>query len=157
MQIVKLFGGNMENLPKYLVVEREALPEVFARVLFAKNLIEKGEASSLSEAARKAGISRSAYYKYRDTVFAYNREMSSSVATYHFILKDKAGVLSTIISEISRLGANILTINQSIPIDGFAPVSITVSLDTTNHSDMDLLGSIKTMEDVVEARKLVTR
>ncbi len=147
----------MENLPKYLVVERSALPEVFARVLFAKNLIEKGEASSLSEAARKAGISRSAYYKYRDTVFAYNREMSSEVATYHFILKDKAGVLSAIISEISRLGANILTINQSIPIDGFAPVSITVSLDTTNHSDMDLLGSIKTMEDVVEARKLVTR
>lgn len=146
----------MEDFPKYLVVEAAALPDVFLKVLEAKNLIESGKVSSLSEAARVAGISRSAYYKYRDSVFTYNREMSSEVATYHFVVKDKTGVLSTIIATISSSHANILTINQSIPIDGYAAVTITVSLDRTDHSDIELLEHIRSLEGVVEARRMMS-
>ena len=117
-------------------------------------MIQSGKAASLSEAARIVGISRSAYYKYRDCVFPYKRDMSSEVATYHFVVKDKTGILSTIISEISATHANILTINQSIPTDGYAPVTITVALDSTNNSDIELLEHIRSLEGVAEARRM---
>ena len=146
----------MWEAPKYLVVETSALPEVFQRVVYAKQLLEQGKTNNISQAARMAGISRSAIYKYRDAVFPYVREMSGMVVSYYILLRDKPGMLSAIIAELYKNGANILTINQNIPVDGMAPVSISVSLDGTSSSDIEILNTIRNMEGVSEARQLTT-
>ena len=140
--------------PKYLVVETEALPEVFTKVVYAKQLLEKGEASNISHAAKLAGISRSAIYKYRDVVFPYLHDSTGKVVSLYVLLRDKPGMLSNIISELYRNGVNILTINQNIPVDGVAAISISISLDATSTNDMELLNGLKKMEGVVEARRL---
>ncbi|MEG1773629.1 MAG: ACT domain-containing protein [Oscillospiraceae bacterium] len=134
--------------PKYLVVETEALPEVFAKVVYAKQLLENGETGNISHAAK------SAIYKYRDAVFPYVREMSGKVVNLYVLLRDKPGMLSTIIAELYRNGANILTINQNIPVDGMAAVSVSVSLDATSTSDMEILNAVKKLDGVIEARRL---
>ena len=144
----------MRPSPKYLVVETTALPEVFSKVAYAKQLLEQGEASNVSHAAKLAGISRSAIYKYRDVVFPYLPDASGKVVSLYLLLRDKPGMLSNIISELWRNGVNILTINQNIPVDGVAVVSISVSLDATSANDMELLNEIKKLEGVVEARRL---
>lgn len=143
--------------PKYLVVETETLPEVFSKVVYAKQLLENGETNNISHAAKLAGISRSAIYKYRDSVFPYVREMSGKVVSIYVLLRDKPGMLSNLIAELYRHGVNILTINQNIPVDGLAVISISISLDATSDSDMELVTSLKKLEGVVEARKLTGR
>jgi chorismate mutase len=144
----------MWKSPKYLVVETQALPEVFSKVVYAKHLLESGEVDNISHAARLAGISRSAIYKYRDAVFPYVREMSGRVVSIYVLLRDKPGMLSGLISELYRQGVNILTINQNIPVDGLAAVSVSVSLDATSTNDMEMITAIKRLEGVVEARRL---
>lgn len=143
--------------PKYLVVETETLPEVFAKVVYAKQLLESGETSNISHAAKMAGISRSAIYKYRDSVFPYVREMSGKVVSIYVLLRDKPGMLSGLISELYRHGVNILTINQNIPVDGLAAVSVSISMDATSASDMELVIALKKLDGVIEARKLTGR
>ena len=144
----------MWKAPKYLVVETESLPEVFSRVVYAKHLLEQGETTSISQAAKMAGISRGAIYKYRDAVFPYIRDMSGKVSSFYVLVKDRPGMLSSLIAELYRNGANILTINQNIPVDGLAAVSVSLSFDETTTSDMEVLNALKKLQGVVEARKL---
>ena len=143
--------------PKYLVVETDTLPDVFAKVVYAKQLLESGQTSSISQAAKMAGISRSAIYKYRDSVFPYVNEMAGKVISIYLLLRDKPGVLSGLIAELYRHGVNILTINQNIPVDGIAAVSVSVSLDATTVNDMEMVNDLKKLEGIVEARKLTGR
>lgn len=53
---------------KYYIVSAEALPEVFIKVAEARRMLQVGEAATVGEAARMVGISRSAFYKYKDAV-----------------------------------------------------------------------------------------
>ncbi len=140
--------------PKYLVVETETLPDVFAKVVYAKQLLESGHTTSISQAAKMAGISRSAIYKYRDSVFPYVNEMAGKVISIYLLLRDKPGVLSGLIAELYSHGVNILTINQNIPVDGIAAVSVSVSLDATSVNDMEMVNDLKKLDGIVEARKL---
>jgi len=145
------------ELPKYLVVETQSLPEIFSRVVYAKHLLESGQAGNLSAAAKLAGISRSAVYKYRDTVFPYTSEMAGKVVSLYIVMRDRPGMLAEVIRTLYQNGGNILTINQNIPVDGMAAVSVSVSLDAAIGSDLDLLGALKLLDDVAEVRKLVGR
>ena len=120
----------MTQLPKYYIVEAKALPEVFLKVAEAKWLLETGEATTVNEAARATGISRSAFYKYRDAISPFQNLMAGRILTFQFILRDVTGLLSSILSIFAQFGANILTINQSIPTSGCA--SVTISAETTN-------------------------
>ena len=122
----------MTQLPKYYIVEAKALPEVFLKVAEAKWLLETGEATTVNEAAKATGISRSAFYKYRDAIAPFQNMMAGRIITFQMMLKDKAGVLSAILSIFANCGANILTINQSIPTGGRAMV--TISAETGNLS-----------------------
>ena len=140
--------------PKYLVVETETLPDVFAKVVYAKQLLESGQTNSISQAAKMAGISRSAIYKYRDSVFPYVNEMAGKVISIYLLLRDKPGVLSGLIAELYSHGVNILTINQNIPVDGLAAVSVSVSLDATSVNDIEMVNDLKKLDGIVEARKL---
>lgn len=114
---------------KLLLVDSSALPDVFEKVLVAKELLAAGEAPSASEAARMAGISRSAFYKYKNMVFPYDAEGSGRILTVHFVLSDRPGVLSAVLTAFATAGANVLTVNQNIPADGTATVSISARTD----------------------------
>ncbi len=114
---------------KFFLVEASMLPEVFSKVVRAKELLQTDEATTVAEAAAAVGISRSAYYKYKDAVTPFQDMERGRIITFHITLRDKMGVLSTLLAVFSSSGANILTINQSIPINGTALV--TISAETT--------------------------
>jgi len=145
----------MWELPKFLVVETAALPEIFSKVVYAKHLLESGEAGNISLAAKRAGISRSAIYKYRDAVFPYSTEAQGKVVSLYMAMRDRPGMLAKVIHTLYQNGGNILTINQNIPVDGMAAVSVSVSLDAAAGSDFDLIAALKALDDVTEVRKLV--
>ena len=116
----------MTQLPKYYIVEAKALPEVFLKVAEAKWLLETGEATTVNEAAKATGISRSAFAPFQNL-------MAGRILTFQFILRDVTGLLSSILTIFAQFGANILTINQTIPTNGCA--SVTISAETTNMTD----------------------
>ena len=122
----------MEQSPKYYIVEASALPEIFQKVAEAKRMLETGETYKVNVAAQAVGISRSAFYKYRDSIAPFQNLMAGRIITFQMMLKDKAGVLSEILAIFANCGANILTINQSIPTGGRAMV--TISAETSNLS-----------------------
>lgn len=136
---------------KYLLVESSALPEVFLKVCEAKSLLAKGNVKNASEAAKAVGISRSVFYKYKNSVFVYNKSLSDNISSLSLTLIDKAGVLSSVITTLYEQGANILTINQNIPVDSVAPVTISVKIG--DECDVDtLVESLKGIDGVVSAK-----
>lgn len=114
---------------KYYLVAAEALPEVIRKVAEANRMLRAGEAHTAGEAARAVGISRSAYYKYRDAVQPFTDLRTEHIITFYALLKNNPGVLSNLLSIFAASGANILTINQSIPTNGCA--AVTVSAETS--------------------------
>ena len=112
-----------------VLVDQPVLPDVFVRGLEAKLSLLSGEAASASEAARRAGLSRSAFYKYKDAVFPYEAGRTGYILTVHSVLKDRPGVLSSMLAAFAGAGANILTVNQNIPAGGTAAVSISARTD----------------------------
>jgi len=133
----------MPGLPKYYIVEASALPEVFLKVAETAYNLETGKAATIGEAVRQTGISRSAFYKYRDSIKPFFNTSSASMVTFHMVLQDEPGVLSGILKEFAGSSVNILTINQSIPINGVA--SVTISAENT--------GASGTMEELLERIK----
>ena len=119
----------MHKKPRYYIVEASALPEVFLKVAQTKHLLETGVARTVNDAARITGISRSAFYKYRDAIYPFQDLMAGRIITFQMMLRDEPGCLSALLSIFAQFGANILTINQTIPSNGCA--SVTVSAETT--------------------------
>lgn len=111
----------------YYLVNSDILPEAIVKTALAKELLARGDVQTVNEAVEKIGLSRSAFYKYRDGVFPVH-ENSNKILTLNFLLEDRAGVLSTLLNTIAAEQGNILTINQNIPLQGMANVSI--SMDT---------------------------
>ena len=118
---------------KYYLVSAEALPEVFIKVAEAKRMLQVGEADTVGEAARLVGISRSAFYKYKDAVQPFQNMRAGHIITFYALLKDIPGVLSNYLSIFAGSGANILTINQTIPTNGCA--GVTISAETSELVD----------------------
>ena len=118
---------------KYYLVSAEALPEVFIQVAEAKRMLQVGEADTVGEAARLVGISRSAFYKYKDAVQPFQNMRAGHIITFYALLKDIPGVLSNYLSIFAGSGANILTINQTIPTNGCA--GVTISAETSDMVD----------------------
>ncbi|MEG1778625.1 MAG: ACT domain-containing protein [Oscillospiraceae bacterium] len=140
--------------PKYLLVDSKVLPEIFLKVISAKNLIAKGSAKNSSEAARMCGLSRSAFYKYKDSVHEYDSRMSGSVITLYISLEDEPGVLSSLISAIYTAGGNIVTVNQNIPADGVAPVTISLKPGDENCTLEQLRVSLEKLNGVIKVRQI---
>lgn len=134
----------------YLLVDMSVLPEVYVKVIEAKGYLQSGEAANASQAAKMAGISRSAYYKYKDKIFEYS-EQGEDVTTINAKLQDNAGVLSSVMNELYLAGANILAVNQSIPVNNIADVSITVSFAQSGHMTDEVLEKIKSVGGVKSA------
>ena len=114
----------MSPTPKYFIVEATALPDIFLKVAEAKRILELREADTVNEATLKVGISRSAFYKYKDAIRPFNDMLNGHIVTFQVLLKDEPGVLSSILASFAASGGNILTINQSIPANGCAAVTV---------------------------------
>lgn len=140
----------MSNQAKYYLVAAEALPDVFIRVVEAKRMLRTGEAKTTAEASIKAGISRSAFYKYHDVVQPFTDMRSGRIVTFYALLKDDPGVLSGVLSIFAASGANILTINQSIPTSGCAAVTVSAETSGLSGTVEDLLSQLRLCEGAVK-------
>ena len=138
----------MDKYPRYLLIESDSAPEVFLKVVAVKKLLSSGKAHSVNDAVKIAGLSRSAFYKYKDKVHPFNDMLSGSIITLSAMLRDEPGVLSHLAGEIYQSGANILTINQSIPVGGVAPVSVTARVDGMKIGVEEMLNRIRSSEGV---------
>ena len=141
----------MSNNPKYFLVQADALPEVFLKVAEAKRLLESGEVATVGDATQKTGISRSAFYKYRDAITPFQNLMSGRIITFQLMLKDRTGVLSGILSIFAYCCANILTINQNIPTNGCAIVTISAETGELHISVEELLKRMSNISGVLKA------
>ncbi len=127
----------MEKM-QYFIVSASALPEVFTKVAEAKRMLQVGEAQTVGEAAAKVGISRSAFYKYKDAVHPFHNMTAGRMLTFYALLKDTPGILSNYLGIFANCGANILTINQTIPTNGCAGVTVTAETGNMD-SNVDVL------------------
>ncbi len=144
----------MEHNHAFYVVDAAVLPEVFLKVAEATRLLETGEVQTVNEAALRTGISRSAYYKYHASIKPLQNMMAGRILTFQMTLCDIAGLLSSILTIFAQKGANILTINQTIPTGGCAVV--TISAETTAMTDTveALLRAVRLTDGVVKAELL---
>ncbi len=135
---------------KYYLVAAEALPEIFIRVAEAKRMMQTGEADTVGAATKMAGISRSAFYKYKDAVQPFNDMKSEHIITFYTLLKDVSGTLSSVLGVFAASGANILTINQSIPTNGCAAVTISAETSAMEKSLEQLITDISALDNVIK-------
>ncbi len=144
----------MAKSPKYYIVEASALPEVFLKVAEAKQLLSTGKAATVNEATRITGISRSAFYKYRDSVLPFQNMMTGRIITLQLLLHDQPGMLSSILDILATCKANIQTINSIIPTNSCAIVTITAeTIDLTVPLE-DLLRILGQTPGVIKAEIL---
>lgn len=108
----------------FYLVDGAALPEVYINVVKAKKLLKSGKADTVAAAVKEAGISRSAFYKYKDFIDPINEKSRESIITLSATLKDEPGVLSELLLVFAKTGCNVMTINQNIPYNGVAPVTV---------------------------------
>ena len=144
----------MTATPKYFIVEAEALPEVFRRVAEAKRLLETGEAETVNAATLAAGISRSAFYKYKDAVHPFNDMLHGRIVTFQSMLKDEPGVLSAVLNLFATEGGNILTINQGLPVSGRAVVNITAETSDLKLSLEEMITKVAATPGVIRCEIL---
>jgi chorismate mutase len=152
-------GREMKNEKfdkKFYLIREDVLPEAMKKTLDVKEMLERGKAESIWDAVQQVDLSRSAYYKYRDTVFPFSTIVKERLVTLFFHLEDRSGTLSKLLSVVATSGCNVLTIHQTIPLQGRA--NVTLSLNTTEIStDIDeLLLELRKLEFVEKVEVLGT-
>ncbi|HIY18990.1 MAG TPA: ACT domain-containing protein [Candidatus Blautia avistercoris] len=118
----------MEKKKNYYVVKEKAIPEVLLKVVEAKKLLDTGKADTVQDAAEQVGISRSSFYKYKDDIFPFHEETKGKTITFIIQMEDEPGILSAVLQTIAHFRGNILTIHQSIPINGIATLTLSVDI-----------------------------
>ena len=136
----------MGETAKYFVVKQKAVPEVLLKVVVAKRLLESEKVLTVQEAVDAVGISRSSFYKYKDDIFQFHDNSQGKTFTLTFQMDDEPGLLSDVLKIIAEYHANILTIHQSIPINGIASLSLSVQVLQTT-------GDISRMLEQMENQK----
>jgi chorismate mutase len=134
----------MEDKSKYFVVKQKAVPEVLLKVVEAKKLLESERVITVQEATDRVGISRSSFYKYKDDIFPFYDNAKGKTITLVMQMDDEPGLLSDLLHVVAVYRANILTIHQSIPVNGVATLTLSVEvLETTGNVS-------KMVEDIEE-------
>ena len=144
----------MPQAPKYYIVEANALPEIYLKVAEAKRLMETGEVATVNAATQRVGISRSAFYKYRDAIRPFQDMLHGRIVTLQIMLRDEPGVLSGLLNVLAGTGMNILTINQNIPVNGCAVVTITAETSQMHLSLEDMLQAAADSTGVIRCEVL---
>ena len=138
----------MPGKDKLYIVREEALSTVLVKTLYVKELLETKKVSSITEAIEKAGISRGAYYKYKDLIMPFYDMQSEKKVTFLMVLEDVKGVLSKILNIMAKYNVNVITINQNVPINNVANVTITVDTFDLKIKIEDLIKKIAATEGV---------
>lgn len=143
---------------EYFLIDKSVLPEIFSKVIEAKKLLQTGQCKTVNDATKAVNISRSVFYKYRDSVHVFVEKDKQNIITIILYLSDEIGALSRVLSLISSVGASILTINQNVPMNGIAPVSISfitlnmeIELEHLLH-EMEKLNGVLSVKPVAKER-----
>ena len=144
----------MSGTAKYFIVEASAMPEIYRKVAQAKSLLETGEETTVNAASRAVGISRSAFYKYKDAVRPFHDMLQGRIVTMQMLLRDEPGALSGVLNTLAGTGVNVLTINQNLPVNGCAVVTVTAETSRLEGSMEDLLRACKEAVGVVKCEIL---
>ncbi|PLS15641.1 ACT domain-containing protein [Bacillus sp. M6-12] len=139
---------------KFYLVREDVLPEAMKKTLDAKKLIERGKAGSVWEAVQTVDLSRSAFYKYRDTVFPFHTIVKERLITLFFHLEDRSGTLSQLLGVVATAGCNVLTIHQTIPLQGRANVTLSLNTSGMTMEIEDMLTRLRKMEFVEKVEVL---
>ncbi len=138
----------MEDNNKYYVLKRKAVPEVLLKVVEAKRLLESERVLSIQEATEKVGLSRSSFYKYKDDIFPFHENSRGKTITFVLQMDDEPGLLSGVLRQIADSNANILTIHQTIPINGVASLTMSVEVRSETKDVSELIQSIEEKEGI---------
>ena len=141
----------MNKKPQFYIVAASALPEVFIKVAEVKRLLNTGEATTVNQATQMMGISRSAFYKYRDAIMPLDKTTVGRIITFQFMLHDEPGVLSNILTAFVQQEANIQTINSIVPSNGCALVTISAETSDIEISLEELLAQLGAVPGVIKA------
>lgn len=142
----------MSDKPQFYLVDTTALPEIFLKVAEVKRLLSTGAVLTVHDAAQQVGISRSAFYKYRDAILPFHDMRHNRVITFQFMLQDQSGMLSSILQVFAQVGANILTINSIIPSDGCALVTISAETTRLSIGLEDMMAELRQVPGVIKAQ-----
>ncbi|MDQ0224724.1 ACT domain-containing protein [Metabacillus niabensis] len=132
----------------FFLVREDILPEAMKKTLEVKKLIERGKVDSVAEAVQRVDMSRSAFYKYRDAVFPFHTMVKEKLITLFFHLEDRSGTLSELLSVVATAGCNVLTIHQTIPIQGRANVTLSLNTNGMNEDINRLMARFRSLEFV---------
>ena len=146
----------MEKKNKYYVVRDKALPEVLQKVVEVKRLLEADKNMTVQEAAEQVGLSRSSFYKYKDDIFPFHENEKGRTVTMVIQLDDTPGVMAELLNAVARYQANILTIHQSIPINGVATLTLSVEVLQTTKNLSEMVEEIE-QHSGVHYLKIVSR
>ena len=138
----------MAEKSKYFVLKQKAVPEVLLKVVEAKRLLESERVMTVQEATERVGISRSSFYKYKDDIFPFHDDAKGKTVTFVLQMEDEPGLLSRVLNIVAEYHANILTIHQSVPINGIASLTLSVEVLPTT-------GDVSAMIEMIEEQPAV--
>jgi len=138
------------KLRRFYLVAEEIMPEAMVKTVLVKDRLARGEVNTVHEAVQEEGLSRSAFYKYRDLVFLYEEEGHGRLVTISMILEHRQGILGTVLNTVAQMGGNIITINQGVPMSHAAHVTATVEVKNLKGSMDDL---VRNLVELVGVRK----
>lgn len=144
----------MAEKTSFFVLREKAVPEVLLKVVEAKRLLDSGKVQSVQDATEAVGISRSSFYKYKDDIFPYHENQKGKTITMVIQLDDEPGLLSIVLKTIADFHANILTIHQSIPVNGIASLSLSIDVFPTTGNVEDMKNSIESVQGIHYAKIL---
>ncbi|WP_428909258.1 ACT domain-containing protein [Niallia sp. Krafla_26] len=139
---------------KFYLVREDVLPEAMKKTIDAKALIDRGKVDSVWEAVQKVDLSRSAFYKYRDTVFPFHTVVKERLITLFIYLEDRSGTLSNLLTTVASTGCNVLTINQTIPLQGRANITLALNVENMEVDIEELLKRVRQLEFVEKVEVL---
>ena len=144
----------MAEKTSFFVLREKAVPEVLLKVVEAKRLLDSGKVESVQDATEAVGISRSSFYKYKDDIFPYHENQKGKTITMVIQFDDEPGLLSIVLKTIADFHANILTIHQSIPVNGIASLSLSIDVFPTTGNVEDMKNSIESVQGIHYAKIL---
>ena len=138
----------MNNQDKFFIVNKKALPEVLLKVVEVNRILESDKNMTIQDAADKVGLSRSSYYKYKDDIVPFKDTARGKTITFVMQMNDEPGILSMVLNEIAKYKANILMINQSMAMNGIAPVTLSVEILPSTVDVMVMVDAVESIQGV---------
>lgn len=135
---------------QYYLVREDMLPDAMLKTAEAKKILDSGKYKRINEVVKKVDLSRSAFYKYKDGIFPFHTMVKEKIITLSIHLDDQSGALSKLLALVAQTGANVLTINQTIPLQGRATITLTIETAAMHEDITVLLNKLEALEPVVK-------